>query len=565
MIKFNDYKYVRPNIDEVKSNIRQLLGEFELATSFEEENELLKKINKIRSEVDTMSNLVYIRHTVNTNDEFYENEQNYLDEVMPLYEEVVSEVYKVLIKSKFKSELEEVWGKQLFRLAEMALKSFSPEIIEELQHENRLVSQYTKLMASAKIIFEGEERNLSQLGPFMQSKDREMRKRAYDASNGFYEENEKKIDTIFDELVKVRTKMAKKLGYNNFVELAYLRLNRSDYNAEMAANYRKQILDHVVPVACKLKERQARRLNLGNLKYYDNSLEFLSGNATPKGDPEWIIKNGMKMYDELSAETSEFFRYMVDGELMDLVSKKGKRGGGYCTFITEYKSPYIFSNFNGTSGDVDVLTHEAGHAFQAYCSRDLGVVEYSFPTYEASEIHSTAMEFLAWPWMKLFFEEDVDKYKFTHLSGAMTFMPYGVTVDEFQHFVYEKPDATPEERKSMWREIEKKYLPYKDYEECEFLNKGTWWYRQNHIFATPFYYIDYTLAQVCALEFWVKAGKDRENTWSDYLRLCKAGGSKSFLELVELANLKNPFENGCIENIVPTIEEWLSNVDDSVM
>lgn len=564
-MKFNDYKYVRPNIEEVKSNVRGLIKEFERATSFNEENELLKKINKIRSEVDTMSNLVYIRHTVNTNDEFYESEQNYLDEVMPLYEEVVSEVYKVLIKSKFKNELEDVWGKQLFRLAEMALKSFSPEIIEELQQENKLVSQYTKLMASAKIMFEGEERNLSQLGPFMQSKDREMRKRAYAASNSFYEENEEKIDAIFDELVKVRTKMAKKLGYNNFVELAYLRLNRSDYNAEMAANYRNQILEYVVPVACKLKERQAKRLNLENLKYYDNNLEFLSGNATPKGDSEWIIKNGMKMYDELSAETSEFFRYMVDRDLMDLVSKKGKRGGGYCTFITEYKSPYIFSNFNGTSGDVDVLTHEAGHAFQAYCSRNLGVVEYSFPTYEASEIHSTAMEFLAWPWMNLFFEEDVDKYKFTHLSGAMTFMPYGVTVDEFQHFVYEKPDATPMERKAMWREIEKKYLPYKDYEECDFLNKGTWWYRQNHIFATPFYYIDYTLAQVCALEFWVKAGKDRESTWNDYLRLCKAGGSKSFLELVELANLKNPFENGCIEKIIPTVEEWLESIDDRVM
>lgn len=562
MLKFKDYKYERPDMESLKENFSVLIKEFNDAESFEKQDEIMKKINELRSDFESMMELVMIRHTIDTTDEFYAQEQEFVDENMPHYEGVISEYNKALVESKYREQLEEKWGKQLFTLAEMKLKTFSPEIIEDLQQENKLISEYTKLSASAKIMFEGEERNLSQLGPFVQSKDRDMRKRAAEAVAKFFEDNESEFDRIYDELVKVRTRIAKKLGYDNFVELGYSRMLRSDYNSDMVANYRKQVLEYIVPVAGELKERQMNRLNLDELKFYDESLQFLTGNAIPKGDPDWILNNGKKMYKELSDETNEFFTFMVDHELLDLVSKKGKAGGGYCTYISKYKSPFIFSNFNGTSGDVDVLTHEAGHAFQAYRSRGYEVPEYGFPTYEACEIHSMSMEFFTWPWMKLFFEEDETKYKFAHLSGALTFIPYGVTVDEFQHFVYENPDATPEERKQAWREIEKKYLPHKDYGENDFLNRGGFWFRQSHIFQMPFYYIDYTLAQVCAFQFWVKANENREKAWSDYLTLCNAGGSLSFLGLVELANLKNPFEDGCIKSVIPSIKDWLDNVDD---
>jgi M3 family oligoendopeptidase len=269
------------------------------------------------------------------------------------------------------------------------------------------------------------------------------------------------------------------------------------------------------------------------------------------------------MYSELSPETKEFFDFMIENQLMDLISKKGKAGGGYCTYISKYKAPFIFSNFNGTSGDVDVLTHEAGHAFQVYSSRNYETPEYNFPTYEACEIHSMSMEFFTYPWMNLFFEEEVDKYKYFHLSEALLFIPYGVTVDEFQHFVYENPNATPRERKSAWRAIERKYLPHRNYEANEYLEKGGWWHQQGHIFETPFYYIDYTLAQICAFQFFKKATENREKAWSDYLRLCKAGGSASFLELVKLANLVSPFENGCIASVIDHIEAYLNNIDDT--
>lgn len=563
MLKFKDYKYERPDLPKITEEFNEILERFKEAKSFEEQNQIMKEINKSRNYVDTMATLVSIRHSINTEDEFYIKENDFIDENGPQFENLVSKFYKELINSKFRKELEEAWGKQLFTIAELKLQTFSEEIMEDLVNENKLVTEYDKLVASAKLDFEGEIRNLSQMRPFLESKDRDMRKRASEATFGFFESNENEFDRIYDELVKLRDKMAKKLGFTNYVEMGYKRLGRSDYDSKMVANYRKQVYEDLVPLVAELKDRQRSRLGLKELKHYDENLEYLTGNANPKGDPDWIIENGKKMYKELSKETDEFFSFMVERELLDLVSKKGKMAGGYCTIIQDYKSPFIFSNFNGTSGDIDVLTHEAGHAFQVYLSMGLEVPEYAFPTYEACEIHSMSMEFITWPWMELFFQEEVDKYKFSHLAGAINFIPYGVTVDEFQHYVYENPEATPSERKSKWRDIEKKYLPFRDYEDNEFLNNGGFWFKQGHIFSSPFYYIDYTLAQVCAFQFWIKTMEDKEKAWEDYIGLCRAGGSLPFLELVNLANINNPFVDGTIKRVVKPIKEWLDNIDDS--
>ncbi|MBA4537382.1 M3 family oligoendopeptidase [Bacillus aquiflavi] len=564
-MRFEDYTYSRPNIDKISETFHYALDQFKGAATIDEQNEAMKEINSLRNDIGTMFNICYIRHTINTNDEFYKVEQDYMDEILPQVEGLVSKYYEALIHSKFRTGLEEKWGKQLFALAETQLKTFSPTIVQLLQKENQLSTQYTKLIASAKIIFEGEERTLAQLGPFQESKDRNMRKKAFEAYFSFMANNEEMLDKIYDELVKVRTEIAKKLGYQNFVELGYNRMSRTDYDARMVRKFREQVKEFIVPIVVKLKERQRTRIGVDKLYYYDEAVKFKTGNAAPKGSPDWIIENGRKMYHELSKETGEFFDYLIDHQLMDVVAKKGKAGGGYCTFIENYKAPFIFSNFNGTSGDIDVLTHEAGHAFQVYSSHDYEIPEYNWPTYEACEIHSMSMEFFTWPWMELFFKEDTEKYKFAHLSEALIFLPYGVAVDEFQHWVYENYEATPAERKKAWQEIEKKYMPYKDYNNHDYLERGGFWQRQGHIYQSPFYYIDYTLAQICALQFWKRIIDRDQEAWTDYVNLCKLGGSKSFTELVKAANLISPFEEGCIKSVVSEIENWLHSVDDQGM
>jgi M3 family oligoendopeptidase len=559
---FHEYRYERPDAKKIEQRFKELIESFNQAENVDQKNQAIKSINQLRNAYSTQETLVSIRHSIDTRDEFYKAEQDYFDETNPVIQEYVTDYYRALTQSKFRQELEAEWGSQLFRLAEMALKTFSPEIIEDLQQENKLSTKYSQLIASAKIPFEGEERTLAQLTPFELSTDRDMRQRASDAKYQFLAGNEPVLDQIYDDLVKVRTKIAKKLGYRNFVELGYARMNRTDYNAEMVRNFRDQVAQYMVPVTTKLKERQRSRIDVDHLQYYDEGFSFKTGNATPKGDPDWIVEHGAKMYRELSPETDHFFTFMQDNGLMDLVSKKGKQSGGYCTYLADYKSPFIFSNFNGTSGDIDVLTHEVGHAFQVFESRHYDVPEYGFPTYEACEIHSMSMEFFTWPWMELFFKEDTDKYRFNHLASSLQFIPYGVSVDEFQHFVYDNPEATPDERKAAWREIEKKYLPHRKYDENDYLERGGFWQKQQHIYRSPFYYIDYTLAQICAFQFWKRMNEDYKAAWADYLKLCKQGGSKSFLDLVKVAGLISPFEDGCVVSVMGDIDNWLSGIDD---
>ena len=561
-MKFVDFEYQRPDIEGAEAEVRTLLGTFANADA-DEQIRIVGEINQIRSRLSTLENMVYIRHTVDTTDAFYKAEQDYFDGFSPHIDAIRTELYRALLSSPHHDKLETTFGKHLMNLAKVSLNTFSNDVMEDLQRENRLVSEYGALIASAQIPFDGKTLTLSEMSPYLQDKNRDVRREASKAMWAFYAENAKALDTQYDELVMLRTRIAKKLGYPTFTALAYDRLKRTDYGAAQVKVFRDQVAKHIVPVATKLFERQRQRIGVDKLHHYDEGFNFPSGNANPHGNPDWIVDKGRKMYEELSPETNEFFTFMLDHKLMDLVAKKGKRIGGYCTELLDYRAPFIFSNFNGTSHDVTVLTHEAGHAFQYFRSRQTDIPEYTFPTYEACEIHSMSMEFLTWPWMDLFFEEETEKFKFEHLANSLIFIPYGVAVDEFQHFVYDHPEATPDQRKSAWLEIEKKYLPHRSYDGNAFLEGGGVWQRQPHIYNTPFYYIDYTLAQLCAFQFWKKSRENPEQAFADYLRLCDQGGSQSFVDLVQVAGLTSPFDEACIESVIEDIEAYLNSIDDT--
>ena len=558
-MKFKEYKYERPNIDEICSFVEQKTNEIKNANDTDTIINCIKEINKLSSTYSTVSNLAYIRNSIDTTDEFYEKEIDYLNVEGVKLSSKFNEYTKILVNHPFRKELENVYGSYWFKTMELQLKCFDDCIMEELVEESKLSIQYDKLMASAKIEFDGKINNLSQMKVFTSSVDRNTRIEAYKAVNKFLLDNSNEIDDIYDKLVKLRHQMALKLGYENFIELGYARMGRTDYDAKMVEGYRKQVLENVVPVAADIYKENAKRIGVDDPKFYDLSLMFLDGNPKPKGTKDELVAKALKMYSEMSAETKEFFEFMTEHELLDLESKPGKANGGYCTYIPDYKSPFIFANFNGTSGDVDVLTHEAGHALMAYCSKDtIENPDLLWPTSEACEIHSMSMEFFAYPWIHEFFKEDTNKYKISHMSGAVTFIPYGVCVDHYQHMVYANPNATPAERRKMWSDLEKTYLPWRIMDGLEAYENGMFWFQQGHIFSSPFYYIDYTLAQVCALEFYLNSLENKEEAFARYLHLCKLGGSKSFLELISEVGINNPFNNGSIKKIIdkllPVIE-----------
>ncbi|MBK8381542.1 MAG: M3 family oligoendopeptidase [Ignavibacteria bacterium] len=568
-MKYSQMHYIRPDIAEVEKEMRELINKFINAASFVEADQLMNSINIIRNEFDSMKIIAFINYSNDTNNKNFIAEQDYFDNNYPLFNDFVFNYYKALTGSSFKKELTEKYGNHLFEIADVSLKSFCHEIIEDMQKENHLCSEYVKLKASAKINFDGKELNLQELEPYMESVDRDIRHKAFIAYWKFFDDNSKVLDEIFDKLVYLRHDMAIKMGYKNYKELGYARMKRMDYNEIMVTGFRNDIKKYIVPLAEKLRVKQSKRLGFDKLMVYDLFLQFISGNATPKGDPVWVVEKGKIMYDELSAETREFYDFMFDNELMNVFSRKGKADMGYCEYIPKYKSPYIFANMNGTDDDITVLTHEAGHAFQAYESRNFHFKEYTEPTMETAEIHSMSMEFLTYPWMNLFFENETDKFKFSHLNGTVNFLPYGVMVDEFQHWVYENPSAKPSERNTKWRKLEKIYMPHLNYGEIDYLEKGGRWQKQGHIYEMPFYYIDYCLAQVCAFQFWSKAihneNGEFETVMKKYTELCGKGGSKPFLELIKETDLKSPFDENVVKNLSEEIEEYIDSVDDSIL
>lgn len=562
-MKFSQIEYERPIVEQLSENFKTLLSELKSAQNFNYFEEKMQEINRMRENFESFQSLAHVRHSIDTKDEFYSEENEFFDKNSPIFAQFSNEYYKIIMNSSFKGEVDKKYGNHFTNGIECSLKTFDEKIMEDLGKENELVSKYNKLIGGAEIEFEGKTLTLSQLAPYATSTDRSMRKKAADASNAWFDDKGEELDKIFDDLVQVRNKIASDLGYSNFVELAYNRLGRTDYTSKEIKQFRDAVHQHIVPVVNELRARQQERIEVEKLEYYDLSFQFKTGNPQPKGDPAFIIEGGKQMYSELSPETKEFFEFMQDNELMDLESKSGKMAGGYCTYLPAFKSPFIFSNFNGTSGDIDVLTHEAGHAFQIYNSRNMPLPEYYWPTLEACEIHSMSMEFLTWNWMDLFFKEDTEKYKFSHLSAGLLFLPYGVAIDEFQHWIYENPSVSPSERNQKWLAIEKKYMPYRGDSSSEYMNSGRSWQKQGHLYRVPFYYIDYTLAQVCAYQFWKESQEDFSKAWNRYLALCKLGGSDSFTGLLKKAELQDPFNPALLQQISTWVKDYLAGVDDS--
>lgn len=557
-MKFSEMPYSRPDMEALAAATTQTLEAMKAAPNAAGQIAAYDAYEKKMQTAGTMQQIAYIRHTINTKDEFYNAENDYMDEIGPKLQELSHRVNTALLESPYRAKLERHYGALMFKNLEIAARSFSPAIVELMQEENKLVSEYQNLYASATVEFDGKTMPLPLLGPYKQDPDRAVRKAAYEADAKFFDSHREELDTLYDKLVKVRDAQAKKMGLPNYIPLGYDRMGRNCYTAKDVAAFRDQIAEDMVPIVAKVKEAQRRRIGVEKLAFYDEPISFADGNAVPEGTPDEILAAGKKMYQELSPETAEFIDFMFENELFDVLSRDGKAPGGYCTEIADYKSPFIFSNFNATAGDVDVLTHEAGHAFEAYRAfkQELPSLLHS-PTIEACECHSMSMEFLTAPWHHLFFGKQTDKYELGHCEDALVFIPYGCMVDEFQHKVYENPEMTPEQRNELWLSLEKKYRPWIDFDNLPFYSRGGGWQRQLHIYEVPLYYIDYCMAQTVAFQFWNLSRENYAEAWKRYMTFVDKAGTATFAELVESAGLKVPYHAGCIKEIGESISRWL--------
>lgn len=562
-MKFSQMPYRRPELDAVKQQVADLTARLKAADSYAAARAVFLEKEEAMKHVQTMATLSSIRHSIDTRDEFYDAEEHFYEQAMPELEEYLQQWTQTMLDSPFRPDFEAEYGSIMFVNAEIDLKTFSPEIIPEMQEEVRLANEYEKLLASAKVPFEGGEYTLSQLTPFKNDPDDSRRLAAWKAEGRWYKENQPQMDEIYDKLVHLRDAMGKKLGYENYIPLGYYRMGRNCYTQQDVEKFRKAVVDYVVPVAAEIFKRQAARLGKQYpMSYADNVMEFRSGNPKPMGSPDDILAAGKRFYDALSPETSEFFNTMLDNELLDVLSTEGKATGGYCTNIPDHDVPFIFANFNGTQHDVEVVTHEAGHAFEAYMNRRRIPANTIWPSMEGCEVHSMSMEFFAETAADDFFGPDARKFLYSHLAGALCFIPYGTAVDHFQHIVYQRPELTPAQRHAEWKKLVELYQPWMKLDgDIPFYAEGEGWQRQHHIYTSPFYYIDYCLAQTVALEFWAMIRRNRTDAWEKYMAYTLQGGGDTFTNMLAKAGLTSPFEESCLEGVCRDAGKWLAEYD----
>ena len=558
-MKVSEIPYKRANADEVCGVIEKAVEKIKSAKSVDDVLDARKSVNSALCDFYTESSLANARFTLNTKDEFYNKEKDYYDEKSPVVQVTFLKYADAVLESRFLEELKTKINPVIIRQFEVQKKSASDAIVAEMQKDNALVTEYAKFVSECTYNFHGKDITLGELRKFMQDSDRATRKEAYVALGLTLEKHSEFLDDVFDRMVKNRDLMAKKMGYKNYVELGYYTMGRLCYDENMVKVFRENVKKDIVPVVTRLKKQVAEKLNIDHMRIYDNDTYFLK-DPKPALDEKGILEAGREMYEDMSVETGAFMNMMMETDAFDVFTREGKWTGGYMTSFDKYHQPFIFAYFNGTPAAVAVVTPEAGHAFAYYMSEPVVPYELGLGGMETAETHSMSMEFFAWKYTEKFFGEDANKYRYKHLFDALTFIPYGTIVDYFQHIVYENPDMTPKERDEVWLNLEREFRPWMDADDVPYLSKGTRWQYQNHIFESPFYYIDYCLAQTIAIEFLEESQKDYDKAFKAYLEHATRGGSFVFTDLVKLAGLKSPFEEGSLKDIAVTSEKILSDL-----
>lgn len=554
-MKFQDMPYERLDMEKVRKEFAELTANLEKAQSGEEAFAVHERYYKLTDHCYTEYVLSMIRHDIDMTDEYYAGEQAFYDEHLPEIKNLTVKYQKKLYESPYRPYLEEKIGKVAFKNIELAEKSVDEKILPLMQEENRLKEEYNRLLATAQIDWNGEILNLSLMEPYLRNPDRAVRKAAWEKYSAFFEKNAEAFDDIYDKLVKNRTAQGEAMGYENYLPLGYARMNRNCYTRSDIAEFRKQVKKDWVPFCEELTEIRRKRLGLSSLSYIDEGVYLPNGNPAPVGTPEEILEAGRKMYNELSPETAEFMNFMCENDLFDVLGRKTKKTGGYMDYIPDFKSPFIFANFNGTSSDADVITHECGHAFQGYLSTADPIREHADITMETAETHSMSMEFFTEPWMNLLFGERAADYVYMHLMDSILFIPYGTMVDEFQDIAYENPGLSPKDRNAAWRDLERQYKPHLDYSGNPYYETGTFWQNKHHIYDCPLYYIDYCIAGTDALQYKVWMDRDYKEAWASYLKLCRLSASDFYFGLIKEAGLQNPFEDGCLKSVVDKLRK----------
>jgi oligoendopeptidase F len=505
--------------------------------------------------------LAYVDMTSDTANEEYERTFLALVEnIMPLLHERAFRLNRRVAESPAVGELGEGYDVYL-RNIRADVELFREENVPLLVEDQKLNQEYEKIAGGQMAEFGGESLTTTQIEKYFDVPDRETREGAWRARAETFLADSERLDDLYDKMLEVRGQIARNAGFSNYRDYTFKAKKRFDYTPQDCLDYHRSVETHIVPLVAKLWEERRERLGVETLRPWDVNVRPNDPVVGPEGreplrpfsSTEELSERCARIFGSVDRELGGFYREMEQARLLDLENRPGKAPGAYMTSFSDRRAPFILMNAIGGKSDVDTLLHEAGHAFHYCLARTQPLNAYHHTTHEFSEVASMGMELLARPYLGEFYGEgDLGLVLDEQLRGAVSFFPWNAMIDAFQHWVYTSEDNGREARKAKWTELEGRFRPWIDWSGVEQYRAITWQYP--HVFDSPFYYIEYGIAQLAALRVWLNSLESQEGAVAAYKRALSLGGSRPLPELFKAAGARFSLGEETIGEIIKGVE-----------
>jgi len=443
----------------------------------------------------------------------------------------------------------------------LQVELFRPENVALETEEAKLAQQYQKLIGSLTVNFRGQEQTLVQMGRYLEDPDRVLRQEAWELVTKRRLQETAPIEEIFEQLLKLREQIAANAGFANYLQYAFRARGRFDYTPEDCLKFHEAIEKEIMPAVRELQAQRRQQLGLDALRPWDLSVDPLNRAALrPFEKIDTLVASTGDIFDRLDPKLSKEFALMRQLHLLDLDNRKGKAPGGYQSTLAESRLPFIFMNAVGIQRDVETILHEAGHAFHALAAREEDLYAYRSAPIEFCEVASMSMELLGNEFIEKFYSTgDAQRARRDHLEGIVEIFPWIATVDAFQHWIYSHPGHSRAERQAAWNDLMKRFggdVDWSTYEDA----RTNLWHKQLHIFIHPFYYVEYGIAQLGALQIWANSKNDKARALQQYHEGLALGGSRPLPELFQAAGCRFDFSRDTIKPLVNLITSELAKL-----
>ena len=522
----------------------------------------LLELGQFDAYVGETGSMLYVDMTCDTENE--EVKQAYLDfveQVQPELAKVGDSLNRKLAESPYADELDSVEYNVLLRDTRMGIAIFREENIALGTELTKLGQRYNEICGAMTVQFDGEERTMQQMGKYLQVNDREVRESAYRAVGERRFQDAEEIDELYDKMIALRHQVAQNAGYENFRDYAFDSKRRFDYTPTDCEAFQTAIEQICVPLMREIDGERRDALGLKALRMWDMGHDVQGRNPLqPFTEVEEMVAGTSRMFHRLSSELGEFFDSLRDGTSLDLDSRKGKAPGGYQLQRDHSRKPFIFMNATGLQRDLETMVHEAGHAFHSIYADEIPLVDYRSAPIEFCEVAAMSMELLTHDFLDEFYSsDDANRAVREHLEGIVSILAWIATIDAFQHWIYTNPGHSKEERHQQWLNLGDRFGSILDWTGFEDWRK-VGWQRQLHLFSYPFYYIEYGIAQLGALQLWLQYQKNPQTALDNYAKSMRLGGSRPLPELFEAGEMSFDLGNSTVQGLIDAVRAELDEL-----